>query len=109
MSRFERFILRNAFTPLLFRFVNLVFTACTLALAAHIREQERRSGLIGVVGSSTLFCIVVAPVAILHIFITVYVRSDLLDSADGSLTDSTRRLNTLVPRLASGRWEARRV
>ncbi|KAM0788733.1 hypothetical protein ACM66B_002825 [Microbotryomycetes sp. NB124-2] len=74
MSRFERFILRSAFAPLVFRFINLVVTTCTLALAADIRERERKAKLVGIMGSSTVMCIVVAPIAIAHIFVTLYIE-----------------------------------
>ncbi|KAK4055726.1 hypothetical protein OIV83_000272 [Microbotryomycetes sp. JL201] len=74
MSRFERFILRSAFAPLVFRFINLVVTTCTLGLAADIRERERKAKLVGIMGSSTIMCIVVAPIAIAHIFVTLYIE-----------------------------------
>ena len=72
-TRFETFILHNPFTPLMFRILNLALTAGTLAVAVRIRLQERRADIIGVIGTSTLFAIVVAPIAIVHIFITLYV------------------------------------
>ncbi|KAK4056561.1 hypothetical protein OIO90_002409 [Microbotryomycetes sp. JL221] len=74
MSQFEHFVLRNAFAPLLFRFINLVVTTCTLGLAADIRSRERKAGLDGIMGSSTTMSIVVAPIAIVHIFVTVYIE-----------------------------------
>ncbi|BGP14995.1 hypothetical protein JCM10213_007202 [Rhodosporidiobolus nylandii] len=73
-SKFENFVLQNPFSPLFFRFINLILNGCTLGLAAHIRLQESNAGVIGVVGSSTLFAIVVAPFAIVHIFITLYIE-----------------------------------
>ncbi|GAA6029805.1 hypothetical protein JCM8097_001058 [Rhodosporidiobolus ruineniae] len=73
-SKFENFILQNPFSPLFFRFINLLLNVCTLGLAAHIRVQEHRNGVIGVIGSSTLFAIVVAPFAIIHIFLTLYIE-----------------------------------
>ncbi|GAA5909739.1 hypothetical protein JCM5296_005777 [Sporobolomyces johnsonii] len=73
-SRFENFILHNPFSPLFFRFINLVLNGCTLGLAAHIRLQETHAGVIGVIGTSTLFVIVIAPLAIVHIFVTVYIE-----------------------------------
>lgn len=72
-TRFETFILRNPFTPLLFRSINVIFVACALGLAAHVRLQEERARVIGIIGSSTLFIICVAPIAIFHIFVTLYV------------------------------------
>ncbi|GAA5882139.1 hypothetical protein JCM16303_005623 [Sporobolomyces ruberrimus] len=73
-SRFENFILHNPFSPLFFRGINLVAVTCTLALAGHIRRQEERAGVVGVIGTSTLFILVIAPIAIIHIFITLYIE-----------------------------------
>ncbi|GAA6062445.1 hypothetical protein JCM10212_003319 [Sporobolomyces blumeae] len=73
-SRFENFILHNPFSPLFFRIINLVLNACTLALAGHIRHQEQVHNVIGIIGTSTLFVIVIAPIAIVHIFITLYIE-----------------------------------
>lgn len=74
-SRFENFILHNPFSPLFFRIINLVLVTCTLALAGHIRRQEERADVVGVIGTSTLFVLVIAPIAIIHIFITLYVSA----------------------------------
>lgn len=65
--------MENAFVPLGCRFINLVLIITILAIAAHVRGQEARAGLIGVVGSSTLMIIVVAPISMIHIFVNVYV------------------------------------
>ncbi|GAA6057139.1 hypothetical protein JCM3770_004841 [Rhodotorula araucariae] len=73
-SRFEVFILQNPFTPLFIRTINLVLIGCTLGLAAHIRIQEFNNNVLGVIGTSTLFAIVVAPFAIVHIFVTLYIE-----------------------------------
>ncbi|GAA5832128.1 hypothetical protein JCM3766R1_003731 [Sporobolomyces carnicolor] len=73
-SRFENFILHNPFSPLFFRIINLVLVTCTLALAGHIRRQEERADVVGVIGTSTLFVLVIAPIAIIHIFITLYIE-----------------------------------
>lgn len=69
--------MQNPFSPLFIRTINLVLICCTLGLAAHIRVQETRANVLGVIGTSTLFAIVVAPFAILHIFVTLYVRPAL--------------------------------
>lgn len=73
-SRFEMFILQHPFSPLLIRTINLILIGCTLGLAAHIRVLEVENNIIGIMGTSTLFAIIVAPFAIVHIFVTLYVR-----------------------------------
>lgn len=73
-SPFESFILHNPFVPLLFRFFNLALNTCTLAIASHIRMQEKKADVIGIVGSSTLFAIIVTPFAMIHIFGNLYIE-----------------------------------
>lgn len=73
-SRFEAFVLENVFAPLIFRFFNLALNVCTLAIASNVRRQETEADVKGIIGSSTLMMIVVAPFAIVHIFINLYVR-----------------------------------
>ncbi|KAK4704092.1 hypothetical protein P7C70_g2116, partial [Phenoliferia sp. Uapishka_3] len=72
-QRLQDFALNNAFAPLVFRFMNLALTVCTLGLASNVRRQERHAQLVGVIGSSTLFLICVCPLAIVHVFVNVYV------------------------------------
>lgn len=72
--RFQEFLLNNVFAPLVFRIGNLVLVTCTLALATRIRVQENRANLIGVMGSSTVTAICVCPLALVHVFVNVYVR-----------------------------------
>ncbi|GAA6009082.1 phospholipase D regulator [Rhodotorula paludigena] len=73
-SRFEMFILQHPFSPLLIRTINLILIGCTLGLAAHIRVLEVENNIIGIMGTSTLFAIIVAPFAIVHIFVTLYIE-----------------------------------
>lgn len=72
-SALEHFLLENIFAPLFFRFFNLAANSCSLGLASHMRMQEMKAGLPGVMGSSTLLTVVVSPLAIVHIFVTLYV------------------------------------
>lgn len=80
------FILKNPFTPLLFRSINLALAVAALGISAHIRIQQSRAGVLGVLGSSTLFVICVTPAAILHIFVTLYVSPKWFSSEYDPLT-----------------------
>lgn len=76
-DKFSTFLLLHPAAPLVFRVLNLAFTAATLGLAARIIEIERTSqfddtSLEGVVGTSTIYSIVVAPLTLVHIAIAVY-------------------------------------
>ncbi|KAI5476003.1 putative membrane protein [Pseudohyphozyma bogoriensis] len=73
-SKLENFLLHNPFAPLVLRFINLCLNTATLALVCHIRIQESNASLIGVIGSSTLMAIIVTPIAMVHIFINVYIE-----------------------------------
>jgi hypothetical protein len=46
------FLLNNVYVPLLFRFINITFTAAALGVAIRIREHEMQNHIRGVLGSS---------------------------------------------------------
>lgn len=73
-TKFEQFFLHNIYAPLVFRAINLALNVSILGIASHIRLQEHRADVIGVIGSSTLMAIVVAPLAITHIFVNLYIE-----------------------------------
>ncbi|KAM0745771.1 hypothetical protein T439DRAFT_318905 [Meredithblackwellia eburnea MCA 4105] len=73
-QKLENFILNSVYAPIVFRFLNVVLVSCTLALACHIRVQETRAGIVGVLGSSTIMVIVISPLAIVHVFVNVYIE-----------------------------------
>lgn len=73
-SLLRRFLLESPFAPAIARTFNLAFVVSTLAVAVSIRQQEMRVDQPGLIGNSTLLAIVVAPLAIIHILVVVYVR-----------------------------------
>ena len=72
-SRLRIFFLESPFAPLILRIVNLVFVVSLLGVAASVVRQEKANGITGVVGSSIIFSLAIAPVAVLHIGVVLYV------------------------------------
>lgn len=73
-TRARIFFLESPFAPLILRIINLIFVVSTLGLAASIMRQETANGIRGVVGSSIIFCLSIAPIAVLHIGVVLYLE-----------------------------------
>ncbi|KAJ3925869.1 MAG: hypothetical protein NXY57DRAFT_1030771 [Lentinula lateritia] len=73
-KRLRIFLLSNPYVPLLFRLVNISFTTGTLAVAIHIRNWEKRYGLMGIVGSSPTLIIIFAPLTLVHVIGAIYLE-----------------------------------
>ncbi|KAL7007687.1 hypothetical protein EMMF5_002763 [Cystobasidiomycetes sp. EMM_F5] len=74
LGRFQKWLVRSAFAPLFLRIANLAFTISELAVAIHIRQLTLQNNVYGILGSSTIFGVVVGPLSIVHIFVNVYVE-----------------------------------
>jgi hypothetical protein len=70
-TRLEAFVLTSPFAPFVLRFWNFSLTLATLIVAILIRDQERSNDVEGIAGNSTIFAIILAPFALLHILINV--------------------------------------
>ncbi|KAJ3995024.1 hypothetical protein F5050DRAFT_1770330 [Lentinula boryana] len=73
-KRLRIFLLNNPYVPLLFRLINMFFTAGTLAVAIRIRQWEKRYGVMGVVGSSPTLIIIFAPLTLVHVIGAIYLE-----------------------------------
>ncbi|KIK71169.1 hypothetical protein GYMLUDRAFT_185624 [Collybiopsis luxurians FD-317 M1] len=73
-KRLRIFLLNNPYVPLLFRIINMSFTTGTLAVAIRIRLEERRYGVMGVVGSSPTLIIIFAPLTLVHVIGAIYLE-----------------------------------
>ncbi|KAF8078505.1 hypothetical protein FPV67DRAFT_58610 [Lyophyllum atratum] len=73
-QRLRSFILYNAHVPLLFRFMNIAFTASALGVAVHIRRLEINGHVTGAVGSSPTVVIIFAPLTLVHVMVAVYLE-----------------------------------
>ena len=102
-TRARIFFLESPFAPLILRIINLIFVVSTLGLAASIMRQETANGIRGVVGSSIIFCLSIAPIAVLHIGVVLYVSPRPLDLRSVQLTNWNDSWNTLANPLDSGR------
>ncbi|KAJ7169993.1 hypothetical protein C8R46DRAFT_1162686 [Mycena filopes] len=73
-KRLRAFILSNAYVPLLFRCINILFTTTALAIAIRIRLLEKRMGTMGELGSSPTLVIIFAPPTLVHVMSSIYLE-----------------------------------
>ncbi|KAF9044824.1 hypothetical protein BDZ89DRAFT_943053 [Hymenopellis radicata] len=73
-KRLRTFILSNTYVPLLFRFINITFTAAALGVAIQVRQQEKENGIMGAVGSSPTLIIIFSPLTLLHVLYAIYLE-----------------------------------
>ncbi|KAJ7038075.1 hypothetical protein C8F04DRAFT_1220382 [Mycena alexandri] len=73
-KRLRAFILSNAYVPLLFRCINILFTTTALAIAIRIRLIERRMHTMGELGSSPTLVIIFAPPTLVHVMSSIYLE-----------------------------------
>ncbi|KZT75177.1 hypothetical protein DAEQUDRAFT_24295 [Daedalea quercina L-15889] len=71
-KRIRAYMLYNPYVPLLFRFINIAFTAAALAIAIRIRHLEKRNGIMGAVGSSPTLVIIFASLTLVHVMMAIY-------------------------------------
>ncbi|TFK76990.1 hypothetical protein BDN72DRAFT_830164 [Pluteus cervinus] len=70
----RKFILKNTYVPLLFRFLNITFTTAALAMAIRIRLLEMKFHSMGAVGSSPTVVIIFAPLTLVHVMVAIYLE-----------------------------------
>ncbi|KZP31216.1 hypothetical protein FIBSPDRAFT_945244 [Athelia psychrophila] len=107
MSRRKKlrvFILTNTFVPLLFRFINITFTASALGVALRIRNIEMRNHITGIVGSSPTLVIIFAPLTIVHVMVAIYL--EYFGRPLGLWHTSSKLAHTLLEVLFICAWSA---
>jgi len=70
--RARKYLIHNPYVPLLFRFMNIVFTTAALALAIRIRYIEKKNGIYGAIGSSPSLLIIFAPLTLIHVIVALH-------------------------------------
>ncbi|CAO1633722.1 unnamed protein product [Sympodiomycopsis kandeliae] len=68
------FLMRNPFVPLLFRAINISFTAATLAVAIRLWRVLHVQGAANAVGSSPVVGIIFAPLSLIHVGAQVWLE-----------------------------------
>ncbi|KAI9616233.1 hypothetical protein KEM48_005326 [Puccinia striiformis f. sp. tritici PST-130] len=66
------YFMNHPTAPLVCRLLNFVLTAISLAICASIRKSENLVDAPGVLGASTVFVLVVAPLALFHNLFAIY-------------------------------------
>ncbi|KIP12458.1 hypothetical protein PHLGIDRAFT_97789 [Phlebiopsis gigantea 11061_1 CR5-6] len=73
-KRIRVYMLTNTYVPLLFRFVNITFTASALAIGIRIRLTENRYKIMGALGASPTLVIIFAPLTLVHVIVAIYLE-----------------------------------
>ncbi|KAF8507142.1 hypothetical protein F5888DRAFT_73964 [Russula emetica] len=103
-KRARAYLLNNTYVPLLFRFINIVFTTAALALAIRIRKVEKRSDSEGALGSSPTLVIIFAPMTLVHVMVTIYL--EYFGRPLGLWRTSAKLAYTLLDVLSICSWSA---
>ena len=70
----KNFLIHNPFVPLLFRVINIAFTAATLAVAIKLLVILRDEGANDAVGASPLVAIIFAPLTLIHVGFQIWLE-----------------------------------
>uniref|UniRef100_V5ENM9 Uncharacterized protein n=2 Tax=Kalmanozyma brasiliensis (strain GHG001) TaxID=1365824 RepID=V5ENM9_KALBG len=70
----KNFLIHNPFVPLLFRLINVAFTAATLAVAIKLLIILRSEGANDAVGASPLLAIIFAPLSLVHVGFQIWLE-----------------------------------
>ncbi|KAH9982427.1 hypothetical protein BGW80DRAFT_1161019, partial [Lactifluus volemus] len=73
-KRARAYLLNNTYVPLLFRFVDITFTAAALAIATRIQRIEKRYNAVGVLGTSPMLVVIFAPLTLVHVMVAIYLE-----------------------------------
>ena len=103
-STWRLFLLHNPFVPLLFRFLNLCFTTCTLAVAIRIHLALKSENATNVVGASPVLAIVFAPLTLVHVLFQIYL--EYFGRPIGLWKTASKLLGTLVEIIFVALWAA---
>ncbi|TFK57158.1 hypothetical protein OE88DRAFT_1650768 [Heliocybe sulcata] len=100
----RKFLLNNAYAPLLFRFINISFTAGALAVAIRIRLREQHNHVMGAVGASPTLVVIFAPLTLIHVIIAIY--AEYFSRPLGLWSTSSKLAHTLVEVVFICAWSA---
>lgn len=103
-KRARAYLLNNTYVPLLFRFINIVFTTAALAIAIRIRKVERHSDSEGALGSSPTLVVIFAPLTLVHVMVTIYL--EYFGRPLGLWRTSAKLAYTLLDVLSICAWSA---
>ncbi|KAK7694870.1 hypothetical protein QCA50_002058 [Cerrena zonata] len=103
-KKYRIFMLTNVYVPLLFRFVNIIFTIAALVMGTRIRALERQQGVMGAVGASPTLVIVFAPLTLIHVMVAIYM--EYFGRPLGLWRTSAKLAHTLVEVVFICAWSA---
>ncbi|WAQ82918.1 hypothetical protein PtA15_3A283 [Puccinia triticina] len=103
-ARIGSFFMHHPTAPLLCRLINLLLTAIALGLCATIRKTELQLGASGVLGASTMFVLVAAPMGLLHNLFAIY--CEYFGAPIGIWSVSWKMFHTLSELVFVSLWSA---
>ena len=74
LDMWTKFLIHNPFVPLLFRFINICFTAATLAVAIKLFQELHAQDATDAVGSSPIVAIIYAPLTLVHVGLQIWLE-----------------------------------
>ncbi|EPQ60702.1 hypothetical protein GLOTRDRAFT_68568 [Gloeophyllum trabeum ATCC 11539] len=102
--KIRKFLLTNAYAPLLFRFINITFTTAALAVAIRIRILEKRNNIMGAVGASPTLVVIFAPLTLVHVLVAIY--AEYFSRPLGLWHTSSKLAHTLLEVVFICAWSA---
>ncbi|KDN45914.1 hypothetical protein K437DRAFT_235602 [Tilletiaria anomala UBC 951] len=98
------FLLHNPFVPLLLRFINIAFTAATLAVAIRVHIALLQEDAAGVVGSSPVVGIIFACPTLIHVAFQIWL--EYFGRPVGLWSVRSKLLGTLIEIILVAFWSA---
>ncbi|KAH9460123.1 hypothetical protein MJO28_004211 [Puccinia striiformis f. sp. tritici] len=104
LTRIGSYFMNHPTAPLVCRLLNFVLTAISLAICASIRKSENLVDAPGVLGASTVFVLVVAPLALFHNLFAIY--CEYFGAPIGIWSVSWKMFHTLSELVFVSLWSA---
>ncbi|PLW13584.1 hypothetical protein PCANC_19227 [Puccinia coronata f. sp. avenae] len=103
-ARLGSYLIHHPTAPLVSRLLNLILTALALAICAAIRKSEIQAHSSGLLGASTVFVLVVAPLALVHNLFAIY--CEYFGAPIGIWSVSWKMFHTLSELVFVSLWSA---
>lgn len=98
------YFMHHPTAPLVCRLLNFILTVISLGICASIRQVELKQHVTGVLGSSTVFILVVAPLGLIHNLFAIY--CEYFGAPIGIWSVSWKMFHTLSELVFVSLWSA---
>ncbi|KAA1075930.1 hypothetical protein PGTUg99_029298 [Puccinia graminis f. sp. tritici] len=104
VARIGSYFMHHPTAPLVCRLLNLVLTAIALGLCATIHKAQVAGNVVGVLGASTVFLLVAAPLGLVHNLFAIY--CEYFGAPIGIWSVSWKMFHTLSELVFVSLWSA---